>query len=1053
MKSNNFRLFLLSIAIFTTQLASAVEYYVEPADGTSSGGSGTEINPWNGFGDINAADWAAMAAGSTLYICGTHEDMLDVGANAITIDGACPNNAGVIDRSIDLKSIPANEWVETSSGSKIWEHKEKLKNNKTISYILINGRHGHYESDPADLDSDGDWHKLRTGTIWPYNVIIQLYAEQNPSTYSSFETIHISEPATREENLSDPNDSHDPAETGILVAGQDNVTIQNMIIQRVGRGARFRYLWYGQRGAVVISNSDNARILNNKFYDNGAGIQTYGINNDTEISGNSIHGLYVIHNDSPTGSIGIASGGNGAIISNNVVDGTIQFYDHSLFSSGRGIVMQMNHYPDFYSHNTKVFGNEVRNLGGFAIRAYNTVDPTTYDGAVPVAMKIYDNYIHYTDADVDNGQEEDGISFGSAFGSEFIPPVELDQTKKRFFGDPVLVHHNRIEGMQNTGIQVTNNWSNIDIYNNVISHVGQNEGISSGAPAIDTKHGNRIKNNTIYDTTTAAIRVFGTADFVDPQDPPVILNNIVYKTHDADGAGGSIASAIYFETQAAASQFTVNNNLYWDIDYSQDTFGVQGDQDSISADPILLNLKARQGNFRLGKGSPTIDAANADTVDDDFDNMLRDSVADIGAYEYTRNYVNYGFDDSNTIAHDSSDYGNHGTQNLNVTWTNNGLVDGAINFAGPNWQQYVRLDNGTNIYDNTNFTFSGWIKFDQVGVGKQRLIELPGMILRTDNDKFNFLVREAGPGNNYPWYIQESTSVLANRWYHAAATFEQQGSDFVAKLYVDGELVGTQIKTNIPDIPSTGSLYIGRANTRASIDETKYFANALSPTQVKALYLEPNLRGSWSFNEDASSGNTLEDASIYGNDGVLITSGATRSHEGKNGHSLKIDSNWDGGFQVGSPDSLQNHGEMTIFAWLLMNEEERNQYIVNQGGVTGGFFFYLNTSNQLSLVLSDGSSWQDVTASIEASAPLFDQKIFHMVAASVNSNNEVKLYLDGELIHSQVLAASFVPANNTGNFQIGLANTSAYVDEVKFYSTALSDDDIEQRMRQSAKIN
>lgn len=121
-------------------------FYVRPSGGSYGSENGTSYeNAWNGFTNI---DWTitGVKPGDTLYICGTHKEVLTVGGSGtlgseITIRGDYPGDAGVIDsentRNTGI-SINSKNFITLTSLSSIDAVVDCLKIWVTSVYIITN---------------------------------------------------------------------------------------------------------------------------------------------------------------------------------------------------------------------------------------------------------------------------------------------------------------------------------------------------------------------------------------------------------------------------------------------------------------------------------------------------------------------------------------------------------------------------------------------------------------------------------------------------------------------------------------------------------------------------------------------------------------------------------------------------------------------------------------------------------------------------------------------------------------------------------------------------
>jgi parallel beta-helix repeat protein len=98
-------LFSIIIIFLFPSLASAEVFYIRPLGGSYGSEDGSSYdNAWDGFNNIAwGSGVGAVGAGDTLYVCGTHNQKLTVGAsgtdsgNMVTIRGDCPGDLALID--------------------------------------------------------------------------------------------------------------------------------------------------------------------------------------------------------------------------------------------------------------------------------------------------------------------------------------------------------------------------------------------------------------------------------------------------------------------------------------------------------------------------------------------------------------------------------------------------------------------------------------------------------------------------------------------------------------------------------------------------------------------------------------------------------------------------------------------------------------------------------------------------------------------------------------------------------------------------------------------
>ena len=192
-----------------------------------------------------------------------------------------------------------------------------------------------------------------------------------------------------------------------------------------------------------------------------------------------------------------------------------------------------------------------------------------------------------------------------------------------------------------------------------------------------------------------------------------------------------------------------------------------------------------------------------------------------------------------TTATDQGSGGNDGTL------TNGAFFSPDAPYAFSN-QYSVSLD-GTNDYmdipdstalETTAFTWSAW--FYCTAINRYNIIVDTATNSATFNGYEIFVVNTTNKirfasysGNDY---IDSTTTVAANTWYHVAATHES-GSD---KLYVNGSLEATGSASNF-SVSDTANLRIGSSSVfnlyhKGLIDEVSFFNSALSASDVSSIY-------------------------------------------------------------------------------------------------------------------------------------------------------------------------------------------------------------------------
>ena len=266
-----------------------------------------------------------------------------------------------------------------------------------------------------------------------------------------------------------------------------------------------------------------------------------------------------------------------------------------------------------------------------------------HDALSSTAIGIAGNSAHYQifgNLIRNNGQDnwEDGVGFYiQGFGTnqdiDFGWNEIQDQRGRRaiqVFGhadgdrmDNIRIHDNLIS-------------SSLQLRNNIL--LGGSDG---GTDVLGTVY---VYNNIIVGSDWEGLRVN------DPQGTVIIQNNVLY---DNGSLGPDSQAQIHIE-RAGIGRITLQNNIVYAESgqtYYQFGPGVDSsvfnasnnlwfnagavpdwDANSVNADPMFM--AAASGDFRLRENSPAIDAGINTGIARDYVGLLRDTIYDIGAYEY-----------------------------------------------------------------------------------------------------------------------------------------------------------------------------------------------------------------------------------------------------------------------------------------------------------------------------------------------------------------------------------------------------------------------------------
>jgi hypothetical protein len=294
-------------------------------------------------------------------------------------------------------------------------------------------------------------------------------------------------------------------------------------------------------------------------------------------------------------------------------------------------------------------------------------------------------------------------------------------------------------------------------------------------------------------------------------------------------------------------------------------------------------------------------------------------------------YWNFN-ENTGTIAHDSSSYGNDGTI-YSATWTT-GRMGSALSFDGVD--DYVNIDDVPALDISSAITLEAWVKNN---------LGLSNTVISKDDDGAN---REYYMGLSYDAYnpgrarwalntsgfgVIDSTAVLNNgEWHYIAVTYN--GS--YMRLYIDGQEDSSSPIAKTGLIPNTQAPF--RIGAMSDIGYEQYFRGIIDEVRVynHALTLEEiqtdMMGGSgplayWKFDE--GTGTIAYDSSINSYDGTI--NGASWI-EGQIGpYALDFDGVNDR-VDIPSSENVNIIDAVTIEAWVKFDElsTSRGQIIVDK---------------------------------------------------------------------------------------------------------------------------
>ena len=440
---------------------------------------------------------------------------------------------------------------------------------------------------------------------------------------------------------------------------------------------------------------------------------------------------------------------------------------------------------------------------------------------------------------------------------------------------------------------------------------------------------------------------------------------------------------------------------------------------------------------------------------------------------------------------DRSGNGNIGTLvNLSTTTsTISGKIGQSLQFLSSTLIKAPSLDAYPN--GKTSLTMSVWAKWNgsdnATGSADKSIV---GWWYNNDN---RITVPRSSPGRVQLKILANGTAVVNsarsdyndNKWHHIVGIYDGAKT----YLYIDGNQASTPSnmtgpmvssdKFNIGSINNDGS---GSWNFRGSVDDTRIYSRALSPSEVRDLYnqggtklsassptivspttatgLNRGLVGYWTMDgKDINwTTNKIIDRSGYGNAGTLVALGTTTAPAmGKVGQGLRFDgvNSFIGG--VGDFYDLRANNQ-TVSVWFKGSTLSQPGEIVSKsryGAATGRWSLAISSAGLVSVFMNCGGS--DIDSSGTNTKVVTDNK-WHNIVGVWNRAGNFETYIDG--MSDGVVSISScngVDMNTAYHFLIGTygdvtglggikttLSLKGLLDEVRIYNRALSSTEIKQ---------
>ena len=417
-----------------------------------------------------------------------------------------------------------------------------------------------------------------------------------------------------------------------------------------------------------------------------------------------------------------------------------------------------------------------------------------------------------------------------------------------------------------------------------------------------------------------------------------------------------------------------------------------------------------------------------------------------------------------------------GTPTYSQTGALSGSSDTAIDLNTGTNQYFYVADNDTFTFSTSDtkdkpFSFSMWYKPDTVGAKNVfTKIQEYGLAEHSGSSRMRFFLTDKSTGVSH--YIYNTTSFVANTWYHIAITYDGRGGAAAGngvKFYVNG-VDDTGTRTNNPSYVAmenfTNEIRLGYyANSPdAKIDEFALFDYTLSYVDVLEQYeagagtgkVYPNEyyrakpKAYLRFNEADTTSQVLHDSSGNGNHVTAHAAVAkASSHTTTMGNALDATA---GGFWGNFPPGTSLNGQdgtnvraFSFATWFKAGDSSIGRHFIKNGS----FELKLLSSGVIRLTMyatGTDPKWESTST--------YENNTWHHLVVTVSSDgtvngpSKIKGYIDGVATGSVTDPGDYAGLTLTSAESITVFGSSSassvsqswtdYLDEYAFFDHELS---------------
>lgn len=303
------------------------------------------------------------------------------------------------------------------------------------------------------------------------------------------------------------------------------------------------------------------------------------------------------------------------------------------------------------------------------------------------------------------------------------------------------------------------------------------------------------------------------------------------------------------------------------------------------------------------------------------------------------------------------------------------------------------------------------------------------------------------------------TDVIDNTWHHIAYVLDN-GS---RKAFKDGVLAASDTYNHGDGFSEpTRDLFFNALDTKIDMDDVRIYNYARTQKQIlEDMHADnPGSHPLASWNFDEGYGTTAYDASGNGKN-LTLSSATRRINEGRFDKAFSGTSNTRA-YDDADDDNLDfaANDDFSLSAWIKYGADNPadTEYIIHKQTGNEGYALYMDSSGRIGFGIGDTSSAsfpEDAALSIRDYA----DNSWHQIVGRKLSNQRIELFIDGELIASDIALAADGTLANSAVLYIGDANAtddadefSGMIDEVKIFAYALNEDEIKRESNNGQSV-